>query len=76
MKKIFLATILVALVGCTTASPKQYYRAAGEAEQLEIAGRFNQITFEHNVLVNGETVVTGSLPYNYDDASFDGVYLW
>ncbi|MBD3633877.1 MAG: hypothetical protein HUJ23_03105 [Methylophaga sp.] len=74
MNKIFLAGLILATVGCTTASPKQFYRPADSAAQLEITGRFNQISFEHQVVINGETVITGELPYNYDAASFSGKY--
>lgn len=74
MKKVFLASLLLALVGCTTASPKQFYRPAGAEQQIEISGRFNNLSFEHQVLVNGETVIVGNLPYDYADASFSGTY--
>jgi hypothetical protein len=74
MNKLFIVALLVSLIGCTTAAPKQFYRPAGEAAQLEIYGRFNQISFEHQVLINGDTVIVGSLPYNYDPASFNGTY--
>lgn len=74
MKHILIAGLALAVVACTTASPQQYYRAAGAEEQVEIKGRFNQLSFEHEVLINGTSVVTGKLPYNYDDASFSGDY--
>lgn len=74
MKKVFLASLLVSIIGCTTASPKQFYRPAGESAQMEIFGRFNQLSFEHQVLINGDNVITGSLPYDYADASFSGNY--
>jgi len=74
MNRIFLASLVIALVGCTTASPKQFYRPANSEAQLEISGRFNEITFEHQVLINGETVIKGDLPYNYDAVSFSGNY--
>lgn len=74
MKKVFLLSLLVSLIGCTTASPKQFYRPAGETAQMEIFGRFNQLSFEHQVIINGNNVITGSLPYDYTDASFSGNY--
>ncbi len=74
MNKIFLAGLMLVMVGCTTASPKQFYRPANSEAQLEITGRFNQISFEHQVVINGETVITGDLPYNYDAATFSGEY--
>lgn len=74
MKKVFLASLLLALVGCTTSSPNQFYRPAGAEKQVEISGLFNQLSFEHQVMINGETVITGKLPYNYDAASFSGNY--
>jgi hypothetical protein len=74
MKHFFLAGFALALVACTTASPKQFYRPAGAEQQVEISGRFNQLSFEHEVLINGSTVVFGKLPYNYDAASFSGQF--
>ncbi|MTI63905.1 hypothetical protein [Methylophaga sp.] len=74
MNRIFLAGLMMTLMGCTTASPKQFYRPANSESQLEISGRFNQISFEHQVLINGETVIQGDLPYNYDAFSFSGTY--
>ncbi|WP_438971023.1 hypothetical protein [Methylophaga sp.] len=74
MNKFLLAGLCISMIGCTTASPKQFYRPAGATEQVEILGRFNQISFEHQVVVNGEAVITGDLPYNYDDATFTGTY--
>jgi hypothetical protein len=74
MKHILLASLALTLVACTTASPKQFYRPAGAEQQLEISGRFNQLNFEHEVLINGSSVITGQLPYNYNDASFTGMF--
>lgn len=74
MNKIFLAGLFISIIGCTTAAPKQFYRPVGDTEQVEISGRFNQLSFEHQVLINGDTVISGELPYNYDDASFTGSY--
>ncbi len=74
MNRIFLVSLVLAMAGCTTASPKQFYRPANAEAQLEISGRFNQISFEHQVAINGETVISGELPYNYDAASFSGEY--
>lgn len=74
MNKLFLAGLILMLVGCTTASPKQFYRPANSEAQLEISGRFNELTFEHQVLVNGETVIKGDLPYDYEATSFSGRY--
>lgn len=74
MKHVLLAGMTIALIGCTTASPKQFYRPAGAQQQVEISGRFNQISFEHQVIINGDTIIIGDLPYNYDDASFSGQY--
>ena len=74
MKHFFIVGLALTMAACTTASPKQFYRPAGAEQQLEIHGRFNQLSFEHQVLVNGKTVITGQLPYNYDDASFTGQY--
>lgn len=65
---------MAVIAGCTTASPEQFYRPAGAEQQLEISGRFNQISFEHQVIVNGKTVIVGDLPYDYSDASFAGDY--
>jgi len=72
MKKIIYVLSVFILTACTTASPKQFYRPAGEADQLEISGQFNQLSYEHSVLINGDTVITGNLPYNGADASFSG----
>lgn len=74
MKHLFIAGLTLAMLGCTTASPKQFYRPAGAEQQVEISGRFNQLSFEHQVLINGNAVITGKLPYNYEDASFSGQY--
>jgi hypothetical protein len=74
MRQILPIVLLLTLAACTTASPKQFYRPSGAEQQIEISGRFNQISFEHQVILNGETVITGDLPYNYDDASFSGQY--
>jgi hypothetical protein len=74
MKSFLIAGLALAMVACTTASPKQFYRPAGAEQQVEISGRFNQLSFEHQVLINGATVITGKLPYNYDDASFNGQF--
>lgn len=74
MKNLLITSLVLALVGCTTASPKQFYRPADSQDQLEISGRFNQISFAHEVMINGETVIKGDLPYNYDDARFSGNY--
>ena len=74
MNRLFIATILIAVAGCTTASPKQFYRPIGAEQQLEISGRFNLLSYEHHVLINGESVISGDLPYNQDDASFKGHY--
>lgn len=74
MKHILIAGLAFTLVACTTASPKQFYRPAGAEQQVEISGRFNQLSFEHEVLINGNSVITGELPYNYDDASFNGEF--
>ena len=74
MKKVFIGVMTLVLVACTTASPKQFYRPVGAEQQLEISGRFNQLSFEHQVMVNGDVVITGKLPYNYDDARFSGTY--
>lgn len=74
MKHFLIAGLALAIVGCTTASPKQFYRPAGAEQQVEISGRFNQLSFEHQVVINGDTVIIGKLPYNYDDASFSGQF--
>lgn len=74
MKHFLLASLALTLVACTTASPKQFYRPAGAEQQVEISGRFNQLSFEHEVLINGDSVIAGKLPYNYEDASFTGVF--
>lgn len=74
MKRIILIGLIATLAACTTASPKQFYRPVGAEQQVEINGRFNQISFEHQVIINGETIISGDLPYNYDDASFKGQY--
>lgn len=74
MKHLLLASLALTLVACTTASPKQFYRPAGADQQVEISGRFNQLSFEHEVLINGASVISGQLPYNYDDASFSGQF--
>ena len=74
MKKIIIAALLVTLLGCTSASPKQYYRPAGAEQQVEVYGRFDQISFEHQVLINGNVVIDGQLSYNYDDGHFSGEY--
>ncbi|WP_297810605.1 hypothetical protein [uncultured Methylophaga sp.] len=74
MKKIILASLLLTLVACTTASPKQFYRPAGAEQQLEISGRFNQISFKHEVMINDQTVVSGELPYDYADTTLSGEY--
>lgn len=74
MKKLVLASLLVALVGCTTASPKQFYRPAGAEQQVEISGRFNQISFNHQVAIDGQTVIDGDLPYDYADTTLTGDY--
>lgn len=74
MRNLVLASLLIALAGCTTASPKQFYRPAGAEQQVEISGRFNQISFRHEVLINGETVISGNLPYDYADTMLSGEY--
>jgi len=74
MKPYLIAGLALAMVACTTASPKQFYRPAGAEQQVEISGRFNQLSFEHQVLINGAIVISGQLPYNYDDASFNGQF--
>ena len=74
MKNLVLASLLIVLAGCTTASPKQFYRPAGAEQQVEISGRFNQISFKHEVLINGETVISGNLPYDYADTTLTGQY--
>lgn len=74
MKRLFLASLVIALVGCTTASPKQFYRPAGAAEQVEVFGRFDQLSFEHQVVINGDVVISDDLPYDYSNASFSGSY--
>ncbi|SFK50750.1 hypothetical protein [Methylophaga sulfidovorans] len=74
MKKIIIAALVATLLGCTSASPKQYYRPAGAEQQVEVYGRFDQISFEHQVLINGNVVIDGQLSYNYDDGHFSGQY--
>lgn len=74
MKVYLIAGLALTMVACTTAAPKQFYRPAGAEQQVEISGRFNQLSFEHQVLINGTTVISGQLPYNYNDASFSGLF--
>jgi hypothetical protein len=74
MRKLILTSLMIALAGCTTASPKQFYRPAGAEQQVEISGRFNQISFKHEVLINGDIVVSGELPYDYADTTLTGSY--
>ena len=74
MKKLILMALLITVVACTSASPKQYYRPVGAEQQVELFGRFDQITYKHQVLINDTVVIDGELSYNYEDGHFSGEY--
>jgi hypothetical protein len=74
MKSLYLTPLLFIVVACTSASPQQFYRPAGAEKQLEISGRFHQLSFEHQVSINDQIVITGKLAYDYSEGSFEGMY--
>lgn len=74
LKSSLIMGLCLVVVACTSASPKQFYRLAGSEQALEISGTFDQLKFEHNVTINGQTAVTGKLEYNYSPGSFTGQY--
>lgn len=66
MKKLAFILAITTVTGCATTAPTQYYRAAGETEQISITGKYSPMAgFNGTIIIaiNNETVINTKLPF-------------
>lgn len=73
MKKTAIL-LLLALTGCATTAPSQYYRPANSANQYKITGDYNQLTYKLDIFIDGNSVLSGRMPVFSNDLELSGAY--
>lgn len=77
MKKLIISIFLLASVSaCVSTAPKQFYRAAGETEQVSVSGEFKAFDGWHGSLmikINNEIVISEGKPAS-DSFELSGLY--
>jgi hypothetical protein len=76
MKKLLISMFLLTLAACSVAPQKQFYRAAGDSDQLSISGEFRPLDGLNgsvDVIINNDVVSTGKIPLSVD-FEFSGTY--
>lgn len=74
MRKTLIAICMLALAGCATTAPVQMYRAQGQADAWHISGTLDEVTEELNIMINGQTALTGKLSIWNGTGSVSGLY--
>jgi hypothetical protein len=73
MKKLIIPAFL-ALAGCATTAPNQYYRAAGEQNQIILGGHYDNIIGTITITANGNDIANGSIGFFGEPAEISGTF--
>jgi hypothetical protein len=78
LERIFLSAAALAVIGCTTIAPTEYYRPAGSVEKpISLGGQYDPnvgLAGEVTITINGEPVIEERVPLFSNTAELSGEY--
>lgn len=78
LKPLLLSVTALALIGCTTIAPTEYYRPAGSVEKpYRIGGQFDPnvgLAGEVTITINGEPIIQERVPLFSNMSELAGEY--